>query len=101
MAALCFVNITAFFENNIYKTELESWKKYFWENITWYLKQKMLESIEKGNLWLCIIVVVCMAETNNQQGYKTSIQHRNREKYETIVEEIRLQPHSGNVAFIF
>jgi hypothetical protein len=47
---------TAFFENNMYKTELELLKKYFWENITWYLKQKMLESIEKGNLWrLCII----------------------------------------------
>jgi hypothetical protein len=32
-----------------------------------------------------------MAKTNNQQGYKTSIQHQNRKKYETIVEEIRLQ----------
>ena len=47
-----------------------------------------MESIGKGNL---CIVVVCMAKTNNQQGYKTSIQHQNRKKYETIVEEIRLQ----------
>jgi hypothetical protein len=46
------------------------------------------QSIGKGNF--CTIVVVCMAKTNNQQGYKTSIQHQNRKKYETIVEEIRL-----------
>jgi hypothetical protein len=32
-----------------------------------------------------------MGKTNNQQGYKTSIQHQNRKKYETIVEEIGLQ----------
>jgi hypothetical protein len=43
----------------------------------------------KGNL--CTIVVVCMAKTNTQESYKTSIQHQNRTKYETIVEEIRLQ----------
>jgi hypothetical protein len=30
---------------------------------------KMLEPMGKGNL---CIVVVCMAKTNNQQGYKTS-----------------------------
>ena len=34
---------------------------------------------------------VCMGKTNNQQGYKTSIQHQNRKKYETFVEEIGLQ----------
>jgi hypothetical protein len=47
------------------------------------------QSIGKGNL--CTIVVICMAKTNNQQGYKTSIQHQNRKKYETTAEEIRLQ----------
>jgi hypothetical protein len=57
------------------------------------------QSIGKGNL--CTIVVVCMAKTNNQQGYKTSIQHQNGKKYETIVEEIRLQLTQVNVAFIF
>ena len=46
----------------------------------------MLESIGKGNL---CIVVVCMAKTNNQQGYTKGLQHQNRKKYETIVEEIR------------
>ena len=51
----------------------------------------MLESIRKGNL---CFVVVCMAKTTNQQGYKMSIQHQNNQnciKYETIVEEIREQ----------
>jgi hypothetical protein len=39
----------------------------------------MLGSIGKGNF---CVVVVCMAKTNN---------HQNRTKYQTIVEEIRLQ----------
>ena len=48
----------------------------------------MLESIGKVNL--CIIVVVCMAKTNNQQGTKP-LPHQNLKKYEIIVQEIRLQ----------
>jgi hypothetical protein len=36
-------------------------------------------------------VKFCMGKTINQQGYQTSIQHQNRKKYETIVEEIGLQ----------
>ena len=51
----------------------------------------MLESIGKGNLW--VIVVDYMAKTNNHATrlLLKRLQHQNRKKYETIVEEIRLQ----------
>jgi hypothetical protein len=57
----------------------------------------MLGSIGKGNLCL---VVVCMAKTNNQQGYKASTTPQSQEIWNYCWRN-KIKADSGNVAFIF
>ena len=57
----------------------------------------MLESIGKGNI---CIAIVCMTKKTTNKATK-HLQHQNRKKYETIVEEIKLLHRATGIVHIF